>query len=45
MIQYQKIEDNRRIDIFDADVFATVRMLEDLEKSSKGAAWFGGDKK
>ena len=41
MIQYEKIEENRRIDIFDADVFATVRMLEDLERSGKAGAWFG----
>ena len=41
MIQYCKIEDNRRIDIFDADVFATVRMLECLEKSGKASSWFG----
>lgn len=39
MIQYDKIEDNRRIDIFDADVFATVRMLEDMEKSQRAADW------
>lgn len=39
MIQYEKIEDNRRIDIFDADVFATVRMLEDLERSQKASEW------
>lgn len=42
MIQYEKIEENRRIDIFDADVFATVRMLEDMEKSGKADTWFGG---
>ena len=45
MIQYEKLEDNRRIDIFDADVFATVRMLEDLERSGKAGTWFGGDDK
>jgi phage terminase large subunit-like protein len=39
MIQYSKVEDNRRIDIFDADVFATVRMLEDLERSQRAADW------
>ena len=39
MIQYEKVEDNHRIDIFDADVFATVRMLEDLERSSKAEEW------
>lgn len=40
-IQYEKVEDNRRIDIFDADVFATVRMLEDQEKSDRAQGWFG----
>ena len=45
MIQYDKIEENRRIDIFDADVFATVRMLEDLERSGKAGAWFGEGEK
>ena len=39
MIQYEKIEENRRIDIFDADVFATVRMLEDLERSQRASDW------
>ena len=39
MIQYEKIEENRRIDIFDADVFATVRMLEDLERSQRASEW------
>ena len=39
MIQYEKIEDNRRIDIFDASVFAAVRMLEDLERSQRAAEW------
>ena len=46
MIQYEKIEDNRRIDVFDASVFAAVRMLEDLERSGKAGTWFGeGEKK
>ena len=41
LIQYEKIEANRRIDIFDASVFAAVRMLEDLERSGKAGTWFG----
>ena len=41
MIQYEKIQPESRIDVFDADVFATVRMLECLEKAGKANAWFG----
>ena len=44
-IQYEKVEDNRRIDIFDADVFATVRMLEDTERSDRAQGWFGKGEK
>lgn len=40
MIQYEKVLEEQRIDIFDADVFATVQMLEDIEKSTKAAGWF-----
>lgn len=36
MIQYEKLQPNHRIDVFDADVFACVRMLEDLERVEKG---------
>ena len=42
MIQYEKVDGSggkQRIDIFDADVFATVRMLENLEKSSNAKGW------
>lgn len=45
MIMYEKIADKRRIDVFDADVFATVRMLECMERSGKAGAWFGGGDK
>ena len=41
MIQYEKIQPEHRIDVFDADVFACVRMLESLEKSGVADAWFG----
>jgi phage terminase large subunit-like protein len=41
MIQYEKVQPERRIDIFDADVFATVRMLENLEKSTNAKEWLG----
>ena len=40
MIQYEKVMPEHRIDIFDADIFATVRMLEDLENSKKAGDWF-----
>lgn len=44
MIQYEKIEPEQRIDIFDASVFACVRYLENLERSKKVQDWFGGKK-
>ena len=40
MIQYEKVQPEHRIDIFDADVFATVRMLENMEKSERAGRWF-----
>lgn len=42
-IQYEKLGENNRIDIFDASVFATVRLLIDTERSSAGAGWFDED--
>lgn len=40
MIQYEKVAPTMRIDVFDAAVFATCRMLEDLENNGKGEDWF-----
>ncbi len=43
MIQFEKIRPNQRIDIFDAAVFAAVKMLNELEEASKpktSATWF-----
>lgn len=45
MIQYEKIEPEQRIDLFDASVFACVRYLENMERSRKANAWFGKEKK
>lgn len=45
MIQYEKVDGDggtQRIDIFDADVFATVRLLKSKEKSSNAKAWLKG---
>lgn len=42
MIQYDKIEEEQRIDVFDAAVFACVRKLEDLEKSNSANSWLKG---
>ena len=39
MVQFEKVQEEHRIDIFDADIFATVRMLENLEKSQKAQGW------
>ena len=40
MVQYEKINPDRdRIDVFDADVFACVRMLENMERAAVIDAW------
>ena len=43
IVIFEKIEDNKRIDVFDASVFASIRMLIDTEKVTNAAAWFGED--
>lgn len=39
-VQYEKINETSRIDIFDASVFATVRLLIETDRSSTNAGWF-----
>ena len=40
-VQYEKIEPQHRIDLFDASVFACVRMMEQMEKSKQASRWWG----
>lgn len=40
-VQYDKVADNTRIDLFDASVFACVRCLEAADKARKNQKWFG----
>jgi len=42
MIQYEKTEETSRIDLFDASVFAAVRKIKSMEKSSKAGNWLRG---
>ena len=39
MIQYDKVQPEQRIDIFDASVFACVRKLEDMERGDRAKRW------
>lgn len=41
MVQYEKIQPQHRIDLFDASVFACVQMMAQEEKSKKARAWWG----
>jgi phage terminase large subunit-like protein len=42
MIQYEKVMDNHRIDLFDAAVFATVRKIKSMEKTTNANTWLNG---
>lgn len=39
MVMYEKIESCTRIDVFDAAVFACVRMLQNMERAAKSEGW------
>jgi len=41
MVQYEKVSPEQRIDLFDASVFGTVQLLENLEKREKAREWWG----
>lgn len=43
MIQYDKVQPEHRIDLFDASVFACVRMLEGTAKKNRAKKWFGSE--
>ena len=40
-VQYEKIQPEHRIDLFDASVFACIRMAEAKVKRAKAKKWFG----
>lgn len=42
MIQYEKVDDNKRIDLFDASVFACVRYIEDTDQGKAAEKWLKG---
>jgi len=39
MIQYEKVMPEHRIDVFDAAVFGSIQMLEDMTKASDASDW------
>lgn len=41
MVMYDKVQPEHRIDLFDASVFACVRYLESLDRTSSAKSWWG----
>lgn len=44
MVQYDKVQPEHRIDLFDASVFACIRYLESMDKSNAARKWWGEEK-
>lgn len=42
-VQYEKIQPEQRIDLFDASVFACIRMMDNMTNSQKAKRWFGDE--
>jgi phage terminase large subunit-like protein len=42
MIQYEKVDENKRIDLFDASVIACVRHIDDTDKGKAAEKWLKG---
>lgn len=40
-VQYQKIQPEHRIDLFDASVFACIKYMNQAERAKKSAGWWG----
>ena len=40
-VQYEKVEQRQRIDLFDASVFACIRYIDDAAKSKAAKSWWG----
>lgn len=40
-VQYEKVEEKQRIDLFDASVFACIRAIDDTQRSNAGKSWWG----
>ena len=40
-VQYQKIQPEHRIDLFDASVFACIKYMDQAERAKKSAGWWG----
>lgn len=42
-VMYEKIQPEQRIDLFDASVFACIRMMDNMTNSQKAKRWFGDE--